>query len=96
MEEVNAKPETKTESEVVSKSVSDPSTTEELLEFVQGQLGDMQKRLQDMTDVILGRIDSLGTRINDLERNMNDLIEAAEVDPDPKSGSDAKRFDLES
>ena len=59
---------------------ADPATTEELSEFVQNQLVEMQKKLQGMTEHILSRIDQLGSRINDLERNMNDLIEAADVD----------------
>jgi gas vesicle protein len=70
---------------------ADPTTTEELAEFVQNQLMEMQKKLQGMTEHILNRIDNLGSRINDLERNMNDLIEAAEVDTEtgtPKASGD--------
>ena len=37
-----------------------------------------------MSDAIIDRIDQMGTRIDDLERSINDLMEQAGVEPDPE------------
>ena len=40
----------------------------------------MQTRFQQMSDTIIGRIDEMGTRIDDLEKSIADLMEQAGVE----------------
>jgi heat shock factor-binding protein 1 len=54
--------------------------TEDLTVFVQGLLQQMQTRFQQMSDTIIGRIDEMGTRIDDLEKSIADLMEQAGVE----------------
>jgi len=44
-----------------------------------------------MSDAIIGRIDEMGTRIDDLERSINDLMEQAGVEPDPITDAELER-----
>ena len=59
---------------------NDDEDTEDLTVFVQGLLQQMQTRFQQMSDTIIGRIDEMGTRIDDLEKSIADLMEQAGVD----------------
>ena len=45
-------------------------------------LNQMQNRFQTMSDNIIGRIDEMGTRIDDLERSIAELVQEAQNDPD--------------
>jgi len=56
---------------------SDP---EELTEFVQDLLDQMQSRFNLLGDSILGRIDQMGGRIDGLERSIGDLMNQAGMD----------------
>jgi heat shock factor-binding protein 1 len=58
----------------------DDEDTEDLTVFVQGLLQQMQTRFQQMSDTIIGRIDEMGTRIDDLEKSIADLMEQAGVE----------------
>lgn len=58
--------------------------TEDLTVFVQGLLQQMQTRFQQMSDTIIGRIDEMGTRIDDLEKSIADLMEQAGVEDNGK------------
>lgn len=42
----------------------------------------MQTRFQSMSDNIIGRIDEMGTRIDDLEKSIADLVQEAQADSD--------------
>ena len=42
----------------------------------------MQTRFQSMSDNIINRIDEMGTRIDDLEKSIADLVSEAQADSD--------------
>jgi len=46
----------------------------ELTQLVQNMLNQMQSRFQTMSENIIGRIDEMGTRIDDLERSIAELV----------------------
>ena len=47
---------------------------EELTVFVQNLLQQMQARFQAMSDAIITKIDEMGGRIDELERNIGELV----------------------
>eukprot|EP01083_Nonionella_stella_P075612 205618_1 len=51
-----------------------PNGEADLAVFVQDLLGKMQERFKTMSDSIIGRIDEMGTRIDDLEKSIGDLM----------------------
>jgi heat shock factor-binding protein 1 len=54
---------------------TDPSqSTADLTAFVQNLLQQMQLRFQSMSDAILVRIDEMATRIEDLEKTVDDVL----------------------
>ena len=64
----------------INQGLGGDEDTEDLTVFVQGLLQQMQTRFQQMSDTIIGRIDEMGTRIDDLEKSIADLMEQAGVD----------------
>ena len=54
----------------------------ELTQLVQSMLTQMQQRFQSMSDNIIGRIDEMGSRIDDLEKSIADLVSEAQQDSD--------------
>jgi len=52
----------------------------ELTQLVQQMLTQMQQRFQTMSDNIIGRIDEMGKRIDDLESSIADLVSEAQQD----------------
>ena len=46
---------------------------QDLTVFVQNLLGQMQSRFQQMSDSIIGRIDEMGARIDDLEHSISEF-----------------------
>jgi len=59
-----------------------PQDPAELTAFVQNLLQQMELRFQEMSDSIVGRIDEMGARIDELEKSIGDLIEQTEVEDD--------------
>ena len=57
-----------------------PQGTQELTAFVQNLLQQMQTRFQEMSDAIIARIDEMGTRIDDLEKSIAELMQQAGVE----------------
>lgn len=45
-----------------------PTNSQDLTVFVQNLLEQMQSRFSQMSDAIIGRIDEMGNRIDDLEK----------------------------
>lgn len=45
-------------------------------------LTQMQQRFQSMSDTIIGRIDEMGKRIDDLESSISDLVQEAQSEND--------------
>lgn len=59
-----------------------PATTpQDLTIFVKNLLEQMQQRFETMSEQIVGRIDEMGNRIDDLEKSIAELMEQAGVDP---------------
>ena len=54
----------------------------ELTQLVQQMLTQMQSRFQNMSDNIITRIDEMGSRIDDLEKSIADLVSEAQADSD--------------
>jgi heat shock factor-binding protein 1 len=54
----------------------------ELTNLVQSMLTQMQQRFQTMSETIIGRIDEMGSRIDDLEKSISDLVQEAQSDND--------------
>lgn len=50
--------------------VEDPST-KELNVFVQNMLKQMQERFEEMSTNIIGRVDEMGKKIDDIEKSIN-------------------------
>ena len=55
------------------KNVEDPST-KELNAFVQNMLKQMQERFEEMSGNIVGRVDEMGKRIDDIEKSINEIM----------------------
>ena len=55
------------------KNVEDPST-KELNTFVQNMLKQMQERFEEMSGNIVGRVDEMGKRIDDIEKSINEIM----------------------
>ena len=62
------------------------SSANELTQLVQQMLTQMQSRFQTMSDNIIGRIDEMGNRIDDLEKSIADLVQEAQSDSDQAAG----------
>jgi len=57
-----------------------PENSQDLTVFVQSLLQQMQGRFGQMSDAIIGRIDEMGNRIDDLEKSIGDLMAQAGVE----------------
>mmetsp|Transcript_1598 Transcript_1598/g.1738 ORF Transcript_1598/g.1738 Transcript_1598/m.1738 type:complete len:80 (+) Transcript_1598:44-283(+) len=57
-----------------------PENAQDLTLFVQNLLEQMQMRFNQMSTTIIGRIDEMGNRIDDLEKSIGDLMTQAGVD----------------
>ncbi|XP_078488744.1 heat shock factor-binding protein 1-like [Ciona intestinalis] len=58
----------------------DPKSVQDLTVFVQEVLNEMQGKFQNMSENIVQRIDDMGGRIDDLEKNIAELLAQAGVD----------------
>jgi len=61
---------------------ADEQTTQDLTEFVQNLLHKMHERFQEMSDSIVGRLDTMGKRLDELESNIGELMTQAGVEDD--------------
>eukprot|EP00310_Coccolithus_braarudii_P011273 CAMPEP_0183370804 /NCGR_PEP_ID=MMETSP0164_2-20130417/103503_1 /TAXON_ID=221442 /ORGANISM="Coccolithus pelagicus ssp braarudi, Strain PLY182g" /LENGTH=73 /DNA_ID=CAMNT_0025547265 /DNA_START=12 /DNA_END=233 /DNA_ORIENTATION=+ len=61
-------------------AAADPQSSQDLTIFVQNLLQQMQTRFQTMSEQIIDRIDEMGTRIDDLEKSIADLMTQAGVE----------------
>ena len=52
----------------------------ELTQLVQQMLTQLQDRFQKMSETIITRIDEMGSRIDDLEKSISDLVVEAQSD----------------
>lgn len=64
------------------EGVDSADNANELTQLVQTMLTQMQSRFQTMSDNIIGRIDEMGNRIDDLEKSIADLVQEAHNDND--------------
>ncbi|XP_045866369.1 heat shock factor-binding protein 1-like [Meles meles] len=56
---------------------NDPKTLQDLTSVVQTLLQQMQDKFQTMSDQVIGRIDVMSSCIDDLEKNIADLMTQA-------------------
>ncbi|XP_062318028.1 heat shock factor-binding protein 1-like [Osmerus eperlanus] len=61
-------------------SETDPKSVQDLTNVVQTLLQQMQDKFQTMSDQIIGRNIEMSTRIDDLEKNIADLMTQAGVE----------------
>ncbi|KAL1510806.1 hypothetical protein AB1Y20_007090 [Prymnesium parvum] len=66
---------------------SAPQSTQDLTVFVQNLLQQMQGRFTTMSDAIIGRIDDMGQRIDELENSIGELMAQAGIDEEPVAES---------
>lgn len=53
---------------------AEAENAEDLTLFIQDMLDKLQKRVQTTSTTILNRIDEMGTRLDDLEKTIGDLV----------------------
>lgn len=58
----------------------DPKNVQDLTLVVNKLLTDMQSKFQVMSDSIIGRIDEMGVRLDELERNVGELMHQSGID----------------
>jgi len=62
------------------KAEAVPENAQDLTIFVQNLLEQMQSRFNQMSSSIIGRIDEMGNRIDDLEKSIAELMAQAGID----------------
>ena len=67
------------------KQAEDPST-KELNAFVQNMLKQMQERFEEMSGNIIGRVDEMGKRIDDIEKSINEIMNDLGDEEEPNKG----------
>jgi heat shock factor-binding protein 1 len=70
-------------------SSSGGENSQDLTLFVQNLLQQMQGRFQTMSNQIIGRIDEMGNRIDDLEKSIGELMAQAGIEEDAEKTSKA-------
>eukprot|EP01084_Bolivina_argentea_P128980 227884_1 len=61
---------------------ADEQTTQDLTEYVQSLLQKKHERFQEMSDSIIGRLDDMGKRLDELESSIGELMTQAGIDED--------------
>jgi len=59
---------------------TDPKSVQDLSSYVQQVLDDMQGRFKTMSDGTVSRIEDMGSRIEDLEKSVAELLAQAGMD----------------
>eukprot|EP00607_Mallomonas_marina_P006352 CAMPEP_0182426804 /NCGR_PEP_ID=MMETSP1167-20130531/13322_1 /TAXON_ID=2988 /ORGANISM="Mallomonas Sp, Strain CCMP3275" /LENGTH=78 /DNA_ID=CAMNT_0024608497 /DNA_START=56 /DNA_END=292 /DNA_ORIENTATION=- len=65
-----------------------PENAQDLTVFVQNLLEQMQQRFNQMSTAIIGRIDEMGSRIDDLEASISELMEQAGIEAEGPEDAD--------
>lgn len=68
-----------------SNSHPDVDNAQDLTKLVQSMLTQMQTRFGEMNDNIVGRIDEMGRKIDELEQSIGELVNEAQADQ-PRDG----------
>mmetsp|Transcript_12785 Transcript_12785/g.19239 ORF Transcript_12785/g.19239 Transcript_12785/m.19239 type:complete len:95 (+) Transcript_12785:137-421(+) len=63
-------------------------TPEDLDIFVKELMDNMQTRFNRLSDTIVGRIDDMGSKIDELEKSINDLMDQAGTEETPSGSLD--------
>ncbi|XP_031344880.1 heat shock factor-binding protein 1-like [Photinus pyralis] len=72
--------DTNHDSDTYPTSLTDPQNVKELYQYTQNLLDSIQTKLQNMSDKIVSGIDQMGNCIDDLERNIGDIMTQAGVE----------------
>ncbi|CAG5096562.1 Oidioi.mRNA.OKI2018_I69.XSR.g14677.t1.cds [Oikopleura dioica] len=69
-------------SEISQKGVptNDPKNIHDMTAFVQQTLTDMQNKFTNMSDQMMGRMDAMSSKLDDLEKSMLAMMDQAEED----------------
>ena len=59
----------------------------ELNDFVEKLLTEMHKKFEDMSANVNGRLDNLGSKIDDIEKSITNLISEISEQNDPEAGN---------
>ena len=70
-----------------------PENAQDLTIFVQNLLEQMQNRFNQMSSSIIGRIDEMGNRIDDLEKSISELMAQAGIDAEKMPQDDEGKWD---
>mmetsp|Transcript_7562 Transcript_7562/g.13632 ORF Transcript_7562/g.13632 Transcript_7562/m.13632 type:complete len:92 (+) Transcript_7562:215-490(+) len=62
---------------------SNMDNPEDLDIFVKELMDNMQTRFNRLSDTIVGRIDDMGSKIDELEKSINDMMDQAGVESTP-------------
>ncbi|CAM9226875.1 unnamed protein product [Choristocarpus tenellus] len=62
------------------QSADVPVDAQDLTLFVKSVMEQMQNRISQMSEAIIGRVDEMGERIDDLEKSIQDLMVQAEIE----------------
>lgn len=63
-----------------------PTSVQDLSAFVETTMQNLQGKFQAMSNQIVSRMDEMGTRIDDLEKNVSDLMTLAGMDEPVEDG----------
>ena len=69
---------------------TDIDNAQDLTKLVQNMLSQMQGRFGEMNENIVGRIDEMGKKIDELEASISELVQEAQAEPRASSGQPAQ------
>lgn len=61
-------------------ATNDPKNIHDMTAFVQQSLTEMQNKFANMSDQMMGRMDTMSSKLDDLEKSMISMMEQAEED----------------
>ncbi|KAL3792991.1 hypothetical protein HJC23_011004 [Cyclotella cryptica] len=73
-----------------ANTLNQMESPEDLDVFVKELMDNMQTRFSRLSDTILGRIDDMGSKIDDLEKTISELMDQAGIEPTASIESGAK------
>lgn len=70
--------------------LADIDNAQDLTKLVQTMLSQMQGRFGEMNENIVGRIDEMGKKIDELEASISELVQEAQAEPRAPNGQPAQ------
>ncbi|KAM9308318.1 heat shock factor-binding protein 1-like protein 1 [Gastrophryne carolinensis] len=71
---------------------SDPKTPQDLADFAEGLLKNLQEKFQTLSDQLTQRMEEMGTNIDELQKDVTELMTQAGIEHEvvPKKDADQK------